>query len=84
MAFEINFKANKPQRAANQNFHDDAAWGFAYEFAQTFKPINEWPLQYAVHYVYEYINRPWLPDRFNIEELVAWMQNHKMSQSIKI
>ncbi len=84
MTFKIDFKAKKPLYAANRNIHDEAAWGFAHEFSETFEPINKWPLQYAVHYVYEYINRPWIEDRSNIEELMAWMYQHKRPNSIKV
>ena len=77
MTFAIDFEAGKPARAANLNVHDAAAWGFAHEWAETMHPANQLPLQYAVHYIYELINRPWLPDRACTDEMVVWMQSHQ-------
>lgn len=80
MSFKIDFSAAKPTRPINQNIHDEAAWACAHDWANA----NGWPLQYATHYIYELMNRPWLPDVQRVDEVATWMEQYQPNLRIKI
>jgi hypothetical protein len=85
MSFNINFSASKPsQKASNENKHDEIYWGFAYALAEKSTPINQWPTQYTVHYIYEFLNRPWLPERQRLEEMTQWLSSYAPDLKLNI
>ncbi len=76
MCFSLNFEISKPlQTPKNDNIHDDAAWEASYKMALTFDPADKMPHQYAVHRIYEFLNRPWQSDHVNIREMTRWLDS---------
>lgn len=74
MTCNINFSSRKPLKKANDNVHDQLSWEYAYMLVEATTPVNKWPQQYAVHYIYEFMNRPWLPEKIRLNDTLAWMQ----------
>ena len=85
MTFLIDFTLQQPvKKAANTNVHDHEYWGFAHELAARSTPINDLPRQLAVHYIYEHMNRPWLPERQRLDDATKWMQKQAPDLQIQV
>lgn len=85
MVLSINFSHRKLlKKSANDNIHDPEYWDFAHALAENSTPINQWPKQYTVHYMYEFLNRPWLTEQERLRDMTQWMQHLAPSLTLKI
>lgn len=80
--FDINFSACKAaKKAVNDNVHDELYWEYAYTLAESCTPVNKWPTQYTVHYLYEFMNRPWLPEDKRIYDAASWLVDGELASA---
>lgn len=85
MPFTICFSARKPAtKATNDNVHDTFFWEFAWRLAENSTPINQWPHQFTTHYIYELMNRPWVPRENRTGDLVTWLHRYAPDLQLEI
>ncbi len=69
-------------KSANDNIHCIATWKFVHNWSNreaNILPDDYWNEQRAVHYLYEILNRPWLPDLQKIIQARAWLRYDRFS-----
>lgn len=85
MSFKIRFSGRKPHpKPINDNVHNELDWEYAWRLARNSTPINKWPHQYTTHYIYEFMNRPWLPVETRLKEMTQWLCSYAPDLELKI
>lgn len=79
----IPFNKSSHSRAINDNVHCQATWRFVYKWSEKERnksnlPTERWNQQRLVHYLYEILNRPWLPDHKKIIQAKAWFRHERI------
>ena len=67
-------------RSCNDNRHDPFLWDLIHRWLYLWFIKNDIPQTYenfnrAVHYNYEFVNRPWLSSRQNNADALYWLEN---------
>lgn len=77
MTFKINFSTKRTKiKPANKNIHHQQYWRFAHDIISESTPVNQWPRDFAVHYVYELMNRPWISEEQCLKDVWCWLTTY--------
>ena len=81
-------KTIKP-KAANDNRHDQWHWDFLHTYVHFWVsrqniPAERWHFNRAIHYAYELFNRPWLPEKSRIHDLIDWLRREARSNGFSV